>query len=300
MGGGRRPGRPEGPLDPDGGAVARLAAQLRQLREEAGRPSYRQLAGEAYFSHSALSQAAAGRELPSLAVTLAFAEACGGEREEWIARWQEAAAAVGAVAEPPGVLTGGAEPAAAVYRGIRARPDRIHRARWHRLGMAGLAAAAAGGLLWAGLSLGQVTSNVVQRPVLRLAGGMGAPVSDGAFPAVDYCYLGSGELGSSPVRAGNGMLLGTVELRDSRRCGAVWARFAPSPALSRAGTVTITVKVDREPDGKTEVSRTRYTGKMLRSDILLLRAPGCAKASVVIARPGQVLAAATTACQTPP
>jgi transcriptional regulator with XRE-family HTH domain len=77
--------------------VADLAAQLRQLREDAGRLSYRQLARTAYYSHSALSQAAAGRELPSLAVTLAFAEACGGDRQEWIARWEKAAVPSGAV-----------------------------------------------------------------------------------------------------------------------------------------------------------------------------------------------------------
>jgi hypothetical protein len=51
---GGRPGRPEGPLDPAAGAVANLAARLRQLREDAGRPSYRQLAWTAYYSHSAL------------------------------------------------------------------------------------------------------------------------------------------------------------------------------------------------------------------------------------------------------
>ena len=50
---------------------------LRELREHAGRPSYRQLAQLAHYSHTALSQAAAGRCLPSLAVTQAFVRACG-------------------------------------------------------------------------------------------------------------------------------------------------------------------------------------------------------------------------------
>lgn len=63
--------------------------QLRELREHAGRPSYRQLAQLAHYSHTALSQAAAGRTLPSLAVTLAFVRACGGDVEEWSARWHE-------------------------------------------------------------------------------------------------------------------------------------------------------------------------------------------------------------------
>jgi hypothetical protein len=298
MGGGGRPGRPESPLNPEAGAVARLAAQLRQLREDAGRPSYRQLARTAHYSHSALSQAAAGRELPSLAVTLAFAEACGGDRQEWIARWEDAAAEAGADTAPPDSLTADTEPAAAARRDIGAQLDRIRRARWRRLSVVGLAAGVAVGLLWAGFSLGGRMPHVVQGPVRHPVGGLGAPVFDGVVPAVGGCYIGSGDLGSSSVRTGNGALLGMVELRYSHRCAAVWARFDPSPALSGAGAAMITVKVVRRLDGKTEVSHAWYTGKRQRSDLLLLHA-GCAQASVVITKPGRVLAVAATACRAP-
>ena len=78
--------------------MAGFAAQLRELREEAGRPSYRQLAQRAHYSHTALSQAAAGGSLPSLAVTQAFVHACGGDMEEWTARWHQ----VNRVVRPPG------------------------------------------------------------------------------------------------------------------------------------------------------------------------------------------------------
>jgi hypothetical protein len=302
--GGGRPGRPESPLNPENGAAAGLAAQLRQLREEAGRPSYRQLARSAYYSHSALSQAAAGRVLPSLAVTLAFVEACGGDPQEWTARWQ-AAAAPGVVtaspeapaasledpaASPEGPAPGG-ETATAAGRGIRARPDRIRRASWRRLSLAGWGAAAVAGCLWAWSSYGGTTPQVVPRP----AGGLSAPVFDGASPDVAGCDTGSGELGSRSVLAGNGVLLGTVELRYSRRCAAVWARFVPSPALSGAGAVVITLKLVRRPDGRTEASSLRYTGQRQRSDLLLLHA-GCAQGSVKITRSGRALASATTAC----
>jgi hypothetical protein len=290
--GGGRPGRPESPLNPENGAAAGLAAQLRQLREEAGRPSYRQLARTAYYSPSALSQAAAGRELPSLAVALAFAEACGGDRQEWTARWQAAAAASGAVTASPEVSAPGDEPATAAGRGIRARRDWVRRARWRRLSMAGLAAAAVAGCLLAWSSHDGTTPQVVQRPV----GGLSAPVFDGASPDVAGCDIGSGVLGSRSVLAGNGVLLGTVQLRYSRRCAAVWARFLPSPALSGAGAVVITLKLVRRPDGTTEVSSLRFTGGRQRSDLLLLHA-GCAQGSVEITRSGRALASATTACQ---
>jgi hypothetical protein len=81
--------------------VAGFAARLRELRERAGRPSYRQLAQVTHYSHTVLSQAAAGRSLPSLAVTQAFVRACGGDVDEWSARWREAERAVRQPAEPP-------------------------------------------------------------------------------------------------------------------------------------------------------------------------------------------------------
>ncbi|WP_344883078.1 PQQ-binding-like beta-propeller repeat protein [Allokutzneria multivorans] len=82
--------RPERPLDADDSAVARFAAALRELRESAGSPGYRQLAKRAHYSVTTLSDAAGGRKLPSLAVALAYAEACGGDRAEWERRWREA------------------------------------------------------------------------------------------------------------------------------------------------------------------------------------------------------------------
>ncbi|MFF9045009.1 WD40 repeat domain-containing protein [Streptomyces parvulus] len=110
-------GRRERRLDPGAGPVQRFAAELRALRESAGRPTYRTMAAQVPFSVTALSQAAAGRQLPTLAVTLAYAEVCGGDPEEWERRWRAASAetaartADGAESRPP-------------YRGLtRYEPD---------------------------------------------------------------------------------------------------------------------------------------------------------------------------------
>ncbi|EME55844.1 eIF2A-related protein [Amycolatopsis decaplanina] len=84
--------RPEGPLDPDAGVVPRFAWELRRLREKVGSPTYRQLARRAHYSPATLAKAAGGRDLPSLAVTLAYVRACGGDEQEWEARWREVAA----------------------------------------------------------------------------------------------------------------------------------------------------------------------------------------------------------------
>ncbi|GAA2420805.1 helix-turn-helix domain-containing protein [Streptomyces coeruleofuscus] len=83
-------GRREKPVDPSAGPVQRLAHDLRLLREKAGKPPYREMAERAGYSMTALSQAAAGDQLPTLAVARAYAEALDADPDEWEARWREA------------------------------------------------------------------------------------------------------------------------------------------------------------------------------------------------------------------
>ncbi|MGW0709547.1 nSTAND1 domain-containing NTPase [Streptomyces sp. NPDC002643] len=83
-------GRREKPVDPDAGPVQRLAHDLRVLRETAGKPTYRAMAGRTRYSVSALSQAAAGEQLPSLALVLAYVEALDADPGEWEERWRQA------------------------------------------------------------------------------------------------------------------------------------------------------------------------------------------------------------------
>ncbi|GKQ39949.1 hypothetical protein [Streptomyces sp. A012304] len=111
-------GRPERPLDPEAGPVQRFAHELRELRRAAGGPSYRAMAARAGFSATALSQAAGGERLPSLAVVQGYARACGGDPGAWEARWKEA--------EARAVATSVGEPGdrPAPYRGLaRFEPD---------------------------------------------------------------------------------------------------------------------------------------------------------------------------------
>ncbi|MGW3207570.1 nSTAND1 domain-containing NTPase [Streptomyces sp. NPDC001135] len=110
--------RAERPLDPDTGPLTRFAADLRKLREAAGRPPYRELARRAHYSSTTLSDAAGGRTFPSLSVTLAYVEACQGDRRTWEARWHAVAAEI-AVGEP-GDEPGEAGPQGAPYAGLSA------------------------------------------------------------------------------------------------------------------------------------------------------------------------------------
>jgi len=96
--------RPERQLVRDGTPVRELAFWLRDVRSGAGL-TYAQLATRSGYSVSTLQEAAAGRRLPTLAVTLAFAQACGGGQDAWKGYWSEVRRAVetGAdtVAPPP-------------------------------------------------------------------------------------------------------------------------------------------------------------------------------------------------------
>ncbi|MFC8077623.1 hypothetical protein ACFUN8_19050 [Streptomyces sp. NPDC057307] len=87
-------GRREKALDPAAGPVQRFAHDLRELRRSSGTPTYREMAGQTDYSAPTLSAAAAGERLPSLPVALAYATACGGDREEWEKRWRAAMADV--------------------------------------------------------------------------------------------------------------------------------------------------------------------------------------------------------------
>ncbi len=84
--------RRENPLGPAEDELIRFAADLRVLREDAGTPTYRQLSARAHYSAAALSEAASGRKLPSLPVTLAYVRACDGDPAEWERRWRGLAA----------------------------------------------------------------------------------------------------------------------------------------------------------------------------------------------------------------
>lgn len=93
--------RGERPLDDGDTPLLRFAADLRTLRDQAGGRTYRQLGTRAHYSATTLSDAAGGRKLPSLAVTLAYVQACDGDPSVWENRWREVAAEVAPAEAPP-------------------------------------------------------------------------------------------------------------------------------------------------------------------------------------------------------
>ncbi|MFG1994980.1 hypothetical protein ACGFJ7_33895 [Actinoplanes sp. NPDC048988] len=98
--------RPERPLDGRGGPVEELAAELRLLRDKAGKPGYRQMAARVNYSVATLSAAASGRRLPTLEVTLAYVAACDGDPGDWERRWRQAERLTVAPADEPAAADG--------------------------------------------------------------------------------------------------------------------------------------------------------------------------------------------------
>lgn len=78
-------GRSHTPIDP-GSPFADFASGLRHLKRTSSL-TYRQMSRRARYCASVLSEAASGRRLPTLDVTLAYVRVCGGSESEWSARW---------------------------------------------------------------------------------------------------------------------------------------------------------------------------------------------------------------------
>ncbi|MFI9389021.1 hypothetical protein [Kutzneria sp. NPDC052558] len=85
--------RSEQPLGSGDDPITSFARDLRKLRADAGSPTYRELGRRTHYSASTLAEAASGKRLPSLAATLAYVRACGGDTGDWERRWHSIVAA---------------------------------------------------------------------------------------------------------------------------------------------------------------------------------------------------------------
>jgi Helix-turn-helix domain/Protein of unknown function (DUF2690) len=302
-------GRPERELDPAGGPIPVFAAQLRDLREEAGRPSYRDLARKACYSRTALSEAAAGRELPSLSVTLAFVRACDGPVEVWRRRWQVAAAAVGSVPSPEPLPADRSAPGTAPPDVPPPTPERpvavpivVRRARPTARVL--LVVAVVGAVIAGGLLIGRfrIASGGVPADPPNAQGSAAvstgsAPIVDGAPPGRDHCDADNALLDGADLRDGTGAVIGRLELRYSPRCATAWARLVPSGAVNTLAGITMTII--RHPDGTVMGARGLTPAGRLHTDVVRLPPGTCAQAQVSLARPGYPPASAATTCQAP-
>jgi WD40 repeat protein/energy-coupling factor transporter ATP-binding protein EcfA2 len=257
--------RPERPLDGLDGPVARLAAELRQLRDKAGKPGYRQMAARVNYSVATLSAAASGRRLPTLEVTLAYVAACDGDLVQWERRWREAERLCGAPASEP---VGAGWPGRSPYPGLATfQPEdadlffgrttlvdqltrRLREKRF--LAVFGPSGAGKSSLVRAGLV------PAADGPVMVLTPGA-HPMTELAVHLARHAGVPAGglldELHEDPARAHllvrQGLPAGSDLLVVVDQFEEVFAS-CPAPA-ERAGFIAALLAMCREPDGRARV-----------------------------------------------
>jgi Helix-turn-helix domain len=260
-------GRRERVIDPSAGPVAEFAYQLRQLRERAGRPTYRQLEETTHYSATALSRAAAGERLPSRDVTLAFVAACGGDVAEWGRRWS--AAKTESDPHPDRAVPDAQDPAAPIpaatirpFSRRHALPSWLRRTGFATAMIASVFVLVAGGDLrhagaGRGTSAGSIGrdptwSDVTQNTRAAYNGAQVEPPTalapepmDGDDPRARNCYADAVVRQVVPFYLPGGTKFGDLRLRHSARCGASWA----SAYYSNPNLYTVKLAVHRPADG---------------------------------------------------
>ena len=295
-------GRGERPLDPEAGAVEKFAYELRQLRQQCGAPTYRALAQQTHYSVTALSQAAAGHMLPSLAVLRAFVQACGGDVEGWERRWHETARAATPAGSPPDDVA--AEPLPSTGRELQLEPTSdagprpleasaqpLSRRGWNLLRRHPRVVALA--VVLAGIA---AATTVLLWPTTPHRGaGAVDPIADGSDPTRAGCGPGAVTLATTNVHFPGDGLSGEVDLRYSPHCHAAWGRFEPATGWNPGSGTMVTVWTIRPADEATQSYTVEFGGEAIIGN-MLMTAHGCVAAEVSMTRGQLASPVATTVC----
>ena len=304
-----RAGRPERPVDPAEGPVQSFAHGLRELRRQAGDPSYRTLAERTHYSRTVVSDAARGERLPTLAVALAYVAACDGDADEWRARWHLCHRQIIEAGGTAPIDLLGESNASSEASPPERKPSALQTARLRLLSapvlvalVIVLLAQAEAAVVWHVASVQSAKSTALTTAVAP------GPVLDGADPGTSNCGPSAVVLDGRPIvlpvsatinghLVPKGTVLGTISLRNSRVCGGAWARFDPVAKIWGHDTTeaSILLTVLRPADGTMSQWRLPHIDEAYGD--LLLTGMGCviARGSVKLAGSG-VTATAQTSC----
>ncbi len=258
-------GRPERPLDPAAGPVERFASQLRELRDQAGRPKYSAMAQRVHRSQTTLSEAAGGERLPTWDTAEAFVRACGGDVASWRKLWEQASLAQQANGSP-------AESPAVAPAEIQGAP----RQRRHKI----LLAAAAAGVLVTAVVAALAVAGPSSAPRTdvqpsppgspALTDGSRQAIADGADPKDSGCALDPNveTLDSMEVDL-RGQPVGLIELRYSPVCGVAWPRFEPFKLARIPTTAVVHVDVIRPQTRQLRLPfHAKYVGAAVYGNVM--------------------------------
>jgi hypothetical protein len=250
----------KGPAD----SVAQFAADLRRLKLDAGGPTLARLQSETRISRTVISEAFAGRQLPSERTVAALVRVLGEEPTEWLARRER----LSRLKLEPEASEAGAEKSSSRH---------VSRRGAFLLGAVSFAT-------------GALLTGLIAVPVaLTITGGQHAAAADvpqilvqtGEDPALTEC-VDDARVATGDTRADNSLL----EIVWSDKCQAGWGRITRYDGLYQGNTVTIAIYPQTAPDGPDRQEATEhdvqgaYTTLVVRpsSDTLL-----CAEGSFTVA-----------------
>ena len=293
-------GRRESQLSGNNPQLLAFANDLRRLRQNAGSPSYRQLSKQVHYSPSALSQAANGRSMPSLGVTLGFVKACGGDVDEWEFRWRMLNAdgsPDGEHANAPSVRCDLPEQPLPAEVSTPASP-RHGVSRYLRTGLLTAAAiavcAVAITVLVGGFGSKKGPATVASVSPLSQPG-RADPVADGSDPGRAGCGTDAVSMAMARVHFPADQLSGDIELRYSPHCHAAWGRFEPADGWNPGPGTMVTVWTIRPADQATQSYSVEFGGETIIGN-MLMTARGCVAAEVTMARGSVRSPVAATTC----
>lgn len=212
--------------------VADFAAYLRRLRLEAGSPTLANLQHRTKISRTVISEAFAGRALPSERTVDALVRALGGDADAALSRRGELARGGAQVVSPaPG-------------RAEAARPGGFSR---RGAVLLSIATFVAGVLVTLGgvAAVSAITAPRVGEPQIAVANG----IDPAETPCVDDAKVVTGD-----TRADNSLL----EIVWSDKCQAGWGRITRYDAQALGNTVTIAIYPRTGPDGPLRQEATEH------------------------------------------
>jgi len=225
-----------------------FASQLRGLREEAGRPTYRAMAAVTNYSAAALSRAAAGERFPTLEATLAFVCACGGDEPEWRLRWQQSHDVVTS-ARPDAAVSQEAESSRESAR-LSPPPRRgrlkIFAAKLWRNRLLALLAAV---LVSLGFAVPAVYRSSQPHPLADSAARYtGLNPVDGTDPYISRCGIDQARIEERtwPIYWPSGSVYGSLVLLHSDDCHASWG-YVYGPNSPRWTVMIVTRRLGADP-----------------------------------------------------
>ncbi len=272
--------------------TAQFAARLRDLRERAGSPSFRQMARITHYSSSTLAEATAGKRLPTEPVVKAFVTACGEDPAEWIALLRLADTQIQLAAAPP---TAADPPTQPEPQPARWRLPRIPRVV--AIAAGALALLAIGGVAGAlvrpdAANPSPATSKSLLSPVPFSVVPSAVPTNDGEDPIVARCSPDARLVDKSALMIGTKQI-GALELKYSPHCGTGWARVYLYPDQK-----SMMAQVDvRTSDGRASLLAEPMIKQLpVYTDALTPGTGGCLGADAEAFVPGAPPISATIPC----